>query len=62
MDGALRRISVAMLGTVLLVILVWFLFSAIPAWPHGRSWGSSPSGGLGLALVVVVVLLLVGRR
>ena len=50
-----------MLGTVLLVILVLFLFSAIPAWPHSRNWGYYPSGGLGLALVVVVVLLLMGR-
>jgi len=49
------------LGTILLIVVVLMLIGAIPAWPHGRSWGYVPSGGLGLVLVVVVVLLLTGR-
>jgi hypothetical protein len=50
-----------MLGTVLVVLLILMLLGAIPAWPHSRSWGYYPSGGLGLALAVVVVLLLLGK-
>ena len=50
-----------MLGTVLVVILVLALFGALPRWPHSRSWGYYPSGGLGLVLLVIVVLLLLGR-
>jgi hypothetical protein len=49
------------LGTILLIVVVLMLIGAIPAWPHSRSWGYVPSGGLGLVLVVVVVLLLTGR-
>ena len=49
------------LGTVLLIVLVLLLIGAIPTWPHSRSWGYGPSGGLGLVLVIVVVLLLMGR-
>lgn len=50
-----------MLGTVLLVVLVLLLVGAIPTWPHSRSWGYYPSGGLGLILIIVLVLLLAGR-
>jgi len=50
-----------MLGTVLLVILILLLVGAMPTWPHSRSWGYYPSGGLGLLVLVVVVLLLMGR-
>jgi hypothetical protein len=50
-----------MIGTILIVLLVLFLIGALPTWNHSRSWGYYPSGGLGLALVVVVVLLLFGR-
>ena len=49
------------LGTILLIVLILMLIGAIPSWPHSRSWGYGPSGGLGLVLVVVVVLLLLGR-
>ena len=49
------------LGTVLLVIVILLLIGAFPAWPHSRSWGYYPSGGLGLVVVVVLVLLLMGR-
>jgi hypothetical protein len=37
------------------------LAGAIPAWPHSRSWGYAPSGGLGLVLIIIIVLLLLGR-
>lgn len=50
-----------MIGTVLIVILILALLGALPRWPHSRSWGYYPSSGLGLALVVVIILLLVGR-
>ena len=50
-----------MLGTVLIVLLILLLLGALPTWPHSRSWGYYPSGGLGLLLVILVVLLLLGR-
>jgi hypothetical protein len=50
-----------MLGTILIVILVLALVGALPRWPHSRSWGYYPSGGLGLILLIVVVLLLLGQ-
>ena len=50
-----------MLGTVLLIVLVLFLVGALPSWPHSRSWGYYPSGGLGLVVIIVLVLLLMGR-
>jgi len=50
-----------MLGTVLIVILVLALLGALPRWPHSRNWGYFPTGGLGLVLLIVVILLLVGR-
>ena len=49
------------LGTILLIVLVLMLIGALPTWPHSRSWGYMPSGGLGLVLLVIVVLLLMGR-
>jgi len=50
-----------MLGTVLLVILILMLIGAIPTWPHSKSWGYGPSGGLGLLVIILLVLLLMGR-
>lgn len=50
-----------MLGTILIVLLVLALFGAIPAWPHSRDWGYAPSGGFGLVLLVVLILVLSGR-
>jgi hypothetical protein len=50
-----------MLGTILLILLVLLILGAIPAWPHSRSWGYFPSGGLGLLLVIVVLFVLLGR-
>jgi hypothetical protein len=47
--------------TVLVVLVVLMLLGAIPTWPHSRSWGYGPSGGLGMVLLIVLVLLLTGR-
>jgi hypothetical protein len=49
------------LGTVLLIILLLALFGVIPAWPHSSKWGYGPSGGVGLVLLIVVILLVMGR-
>ncbi len=49
------------LGTILLIVVVLMLIGAIPSWPHSRSWGYGPSGGLGLVLIILLVLLLMGR-
>ena len=50
-----------MLGTILLILFILLLLGALPTWPHSRSWGYYPSGGLGLVLIIVVILLLMGR-
>lgn len=50
-----------MLGTILIVILVLALLGALPRWNHSRNWGYAPTGGLGLILVIVVILLVLGR-
>jgi hypothetical protein len=47
--------------TILIVLAVLMLLGAIPVWPHSRSWGYGPSGGLGLIVLVVLILLLTGR-
>jgi hypothetical protein len=49
------------LGTILLVVLVLMLIGTIPTWPHSRSWGYAPSGGLGLVVIILLVLVLTGR-
>jgi hypothetical protein len=48
----------AMLGQILLLVLILLLLGAVPAWPHSRQWGYAPSGGIGLVLVVVLILVL----
>lgn len=50
-----------MLGTILLVVLILMLLGALPAWGHSQNWGYFPSGGLGLIVLVLVILLLSGR-
>jgi Protein of unknown function (DUF3309) len=50
-----------MIGTILLIVLILLLLGAIPAWPHSRSWGYYPSGGVGLVAIIVVILLVSGR-
>ena len=47
--------------TILIVILVLALIGALPAWPYSRGWGYYPSGGVGLIVLVLLILLLVGR-
>jgi hypothetical protein len=49
------------LGTILLIVLVLILIGVLPAWPHSRSWGYGPTGGLGLVVIIIIVLLLTGR-
>lgn len=49
------------LSTFLIIVLVLILLGAIPGWPHSREWGYGPSGGIGLLLVIVVILVLLGR-
>jgi hypothetical protein len=49
------------MGTILLIIIVLMLIGAFPTWSHSRSWGYGPSGGLGLALIILLVFMLLGR-
>lgn len=49
------------LRTILIVFLILMLVGVLPTWPHSRSWGYYPSGGLGLVLVILLILLLLGR-
>lgn len=50
-----------MMGTILLVLLILMLLGAWPTWPHSKSWGYYPSGGLGLVAVIFLILILLGR-
>lgn len=49
------------IGTILVIILILLLIAALPSWPYSSSWGYYPSGGLGIVLIVIVVLLVTGR-
>jgi hypothetical protein len=49
------------MSTILIIILVLLLIGALPTWPHSRSWGYFPSGGLGLLVLILLILLLTGR-
>ncbi len=49
------------IGTILLIVLILLLIGAIPSWPHSKGWGYGPSGGLGLVVIILIVLLLTGR-
>jgi Protein of unknown function (DUF3309) len=50
-----------MLGTIVLVVLVLALLGVLPTWGHSREWGYGPSGGLGLLVIILLVLVLTGR-
>jgi len=50
-----------MLGTILIVLLILALLGALPRWPHSRNWGYFPTGGLGVVLLIVVILVVLGR-
>lgn len=47
-------------GTILLIVLILILIGAIPVWPYSRSWGYGPTGGVGLLVIILIVLLLMG--
>lgn len=47
-------------GTILLIILILLLIGALPSWPYSRSWGYAPTGGLGVVLIIIIVLLALG--
>jgi len=49
------------IGTLLLIIVILMLLGALPTWPHSKSWGYYPSGGLGLIVLILLILLLLGR-
>ncbi len=49
------------MATILLIVLVLLLLGSVPAWPYSRGWGYYPSGGLGLLVIILLVLLLAGR-
>ena len=50
-----------MLGTILLILLILILIGALPTWPYSSGWGYYPSGGVGLIVIILVILLLMGR-
>ncbi len=49
------------ISTILIVILILMLLGALPTWGHSRNWGFAPSGGLGLLVIILIILLLMGR-
>jgi Protein of unknown function (DUF3309) len=49
------------MGTILLIILILLLIGALPTWPYSTGWGYYPSGGLGLVLLIVIILVVMGR-
>ena len=49
------------MGTILLIVLILLLLGAFPTWPHSKNWGYGPSGGLGLVVVILIILVLLGR-
>jgi hypothetical protein len=49
------------LGTILLIVLVILLLGSLPAWPYSSGWGYYPSGGLGLVLIILLILVVTGR-
>ena len=50
-----------MLAAILIIVVIVMLIGAVPRWPHSRGWGYYPSGGLGIVLVILIILLLLGR-
>jgi hypothetical protein len=58
---AKRREVTFMIRTVLLILLILLLLGALPTWPYSSGWGYYPSGGLGLVLLIVVILVLAKR-
>jgi hypothetical protein len=56
-----RKKEQVMIGTVLIFVLILALLGVFPRWSHSRDWGYAPSGGVGMVLLIVVVLVLLGR-
>ncbi|MDO9308392.1 MAG: DUF3309 family protein [Deltaproteobacteria bacterium] len=50
-----------MVGTILVVVVILLLVGVLPTWPHSKQWGYYPSGGFGLMLLILLVLILMGR-
>lgn len=50
-----------MLGTILIIILILALIGALPTWGHSRNWGYAPSGGLGLIVLILIILVVLFR-
>jgi hypothetical protein len=50
-----------MLGTILLIILILILVGALPMWPHAQSLGWGPSGGIGVLVIILIILIITGR-
>lgn len=48
-------------GMILMVVLILVLIGVLPTWPHSRSWGYTPVGVIGVALIVILILLATGR-
>jgi hypothetical protein len=53
--------QVMSIGAILLIVLILILIGVLPTWPHARSWGYTPSGIVGLLVIVLIVLFLMGR-
>jgi Protein of unknown function (DUF3309) len=49
------------MNLILLIVLIILLLGAAPAWPYSRNWGYYPSGGLGMVVVILLILMLMGR-
>jgi hypothetical protein len=49
------------MSTILLIVLILLLVGMLPAWPYSRTWGYYPTGGIGLVLIVVLLLVFLGR-
>ena len=49
------------MSTILVIILILLLIGALPTWPYSGGWGYYPSGGLGLILLIIIILVLMGR-
>jgi hypothetical protein len=51
----------AAMATILIILLILFLIGSVPSWPYSRNWGYSPSGLLGVVLLIVIILAVTGR-
>lgn len=49
------------IGTLLLIVLILVLLGVLPTWPHSKSWGYYPTGGIGLVILILLILVLMGR-